>query len=46
MGNAKEKRRNLFRSMKTEAAIDTMFERNVRWCLLVGLVGIVVLAFW
>jgi len=45
MGNAKEKRRNLFCGMKTEAAMGTVFERYARWCLLVGFVGIMVLAF-
>ncbi len=31
--------------MKAGAAVDDMFERSLRWCLWVGLAGIVVLAF-
>lgn len=46
IGNGKEKRGIFFCSMKAGAAMDDMFERILRWCLLVGLVGIMVLAFW
>lgn len=45
MVNDKETRRILFCSMKAGAAMDTVFERNLRWCLIIGLGCIVVLAF-